>query len=52
MSDGIVETLLMDLSKAYDCVKHDLIIAKLEAYGAGKNSLNSDKIIFPKDNNG
>ena len=38
-SDGIVGTLIMDLSKAYDCVNHDLIIAKLEAYGVGKNSL-------------
>ena len=38
-SDGIVGTLLMDLSKTHDCVNHDLIIAKLEAYGVGENSL-------------
>ena len=37
--DGIVGTLLMDLSKAYECVNHDLIITKLEAYGVGENSL-------------
>ena len=29
----------MDLSKTYDCVNHDLIIAKLETFGVGENSL-------------
>ena len=29
----------MDLSKAYNCLPRDLIIAKLEAYGFDKSSL-------------
>ena len=30
----------MGLSKAYDCLPHDFLIVKLEAYGLDKASLN------------
>ena len=39
-SGGYVGTILMVLSKVYDRLSHDLLIANFEAYGLDIGSLN------------
>ena len=40
---GYTGAVLMDLSKAFDCMNHELLLAKLYAYGFSKDAVNMIK---------
>lgn len=39
-NDEYLAAILMDLSKSFDCLPHDLLLLKLESYGLSKSALN------------
>ena len=46
-----VGAIFLDLSKAFDVLNHDLLTAKLEAYGFSENSLNYLRSRLQRTNN-
>ena len=41
-----VAAILMDLSKAYDCLRHDILLCKLSAHGLSPKSVELLLLIF------
>ena len=46
-----VKTALLDLPKKFDCILHDFLIAELNAYSFGKNTLTLLFLILETENN-
>ena len=42
---AFVSTIIMDLSKAYECLPYDLLIAKFEAFSLGMATFSLQKIV-------
>ena len=47
----IVDAILVDLYKAFDCIPYDLIIAKLATYKVGRENLRLVILILRAGNN-
>ena len=42
-NNNVAGAVLTDLSKAFDCIPHDLLVAKLDAYGFSRDTLKNRK---------